>query len=525
MKYLVGFLYFLVSVAWLPAQERHALVIGNSDYEYSRDLENPDNDAQKMAEQLKAAGFSVTLLRDAKHERMESALKDFGRGLTPDSTALVFYAGHGIQVRGVSYLLPVDAEADAPETLKYEAVALNMVMDVLDKGGQGAGLKIVILDCCRDDPFGRKWRGSRTAAGTKGMAAPTSTPRGTVLCFATDPGDVAKDGAGSNSPYTTGLLTHLFAPGVELDRALRRAGAEVQKMTNREQNPWRNSNFNGEFTLVPASASATTTMRPPARPTPIPTPVPASPRPGNRQPGDKLEVNLGSGKTMVFRWCPPGEFQMGSPPSEEDRDDDETQHTVRLTKGFWMGQTEVTHGEYQAIEGENPSNFTGSEELPVEQVSWEDATGFVAELNRRFGSQLPAGHRFALPTEAQWEYACRAGTTSAYSFGNTLSNEQAHFGQGFSGKTKEVGSYPTNAWGLYDMHGNVWEWCQDWYGEDYPSGTVSDPNGPTDGSIRVHRGGSWSSYASVCRSAFASGSSPTVRINYLGFRVSVSSTQ
>ncbi len=266
MKSWVGLLTLLLIPTFLAtAQERHALVIGNSAYQHSRKLDNPVNDALKMSEQLNAAGFRVTLLRDASHERMETALKDFADDLTPASTALVFYAGHGIQVRGVSYLLPVDAVADAPETLKYEAVALDMALDLLDKNGQGAGLKIVILDCCRDDPFGQKWRGNRET-GSKGMAAPTSTPKGTVLCFATAPGDVAKDGFGSNSPYTSGLLQHLFAAGLELDIALRRAGAAVQQVTKGEQTPWRNSNFNGEFRLVPSTAQTQPSDHHPANP-------------------------------------------------------------------------------------------------------------------------------------------------------------------------------------------------------------------------------------------------------------------
>ncbi len=238
------------------AGQRLALVIGNGDYQFSRKLANPTNDAEKMGANLRSAGFKVTLLKDAVQEEIEQAMKDFSRELSPSDTALIFYAGHGVQVNGVSYLLPVDAEADAAETLKYEAVPLDMVLDLLDRGGKGASLKIVILDCCRDDPFGRGWRGSRSAASQTGLAAPTSTPKGTVLCFATDPGSVASDGASSNSPYTEGLLKHLFTPGLDIDMALRRAGTEVQSTTSGAQNPWRNSNFNGLFAVVPGANGA-----------------------------------------------------------------------------------------------------------------------------------------------------------------------------------------------------------------------------------------------------------------------------
>lgn len=243
--------------------DRFALVIGNSAYEHSRPLDNPKNDALALSARLQAAGFEAPPLLDLTHRQMEEKLKEFGAKLKPTSTALLFFAGHGMQVGGVTYLMPVDASADDETSIKYEAVSLEQVLDVMDQNGAGAGLKIVILDSCRDNPFGRGWRGSRSNAST-GLAAPSATPQGTILAFATDPGNVAADGLGSNSPYTTSLLEHLFTPGVEVDAAFRRVGANVQKLTSKKQNPWRNSNFNGEFSFIPgdapppAAATATT---------------------------------------------------------------------------------------------------------------------------------------------------------------------------------------------------------------------------------------------------------------------------
>jgi formylglycine-generating enzyme required for sulfatase activity len=168
------------------------------------------------------------------------------------------------------------------------------------------------------------------------------------------------------------------------------------------------------------------------------------------------------------------------------------------------------------VMGNNLSHFRGAT-LPVERASWNDAQQFVQRLNEL--GVAPAGFRFSLPTEAQWEYACRAGTTTAFSFGDTLTREQANFGVSI-GQTTEVGRFPANAWGLRDMHGNVSEWCQDWFG-DYPSGAVTDPTGPSTGSFRVHRGGCWNSLDIHCRSASRSGIDPTSRRAIIGLRIAL----
>ena len=164
--------------------------------------------------------------------------------------------------------------------------------------------------------------------------------------------------------------------------------------------------------------------------------------------------------------------------------------------------------------GNNRSHFKGGK-LPVEMVSWNDCQEFIKKLNDL--KVAPAGYKFSLPTEAQWEYACRAGTTTAYSFGNTLTREQANFG---GNQTKDVGSYPANAWGLRDMHGNVWEWCNDWY-DTYPSVSVVDPIGASTGSRRVIRGGGWDYLAVDCRSAYRDRSDPSIRFIHIGLRISL----
>ena len=216
-------------------------------------------------------------------------------------------------------------------------------------------------------------------------------------------------------------------------------------------------------------------------------------------------INIGSNYSALtdapleMIWVEPGSFMMGSPESEPQRDSDETQHQVTLTKGFWLGKFEVTQAQWLEVMSTSPSYFTG-DNLPVEQVHWGDAKNFCLNLlNKEALVRIPpTGYTYNLPTEAQWEYACRAGTTTATAYGDSLSSTQANFHGDYPynggadgpylGKTTNVGSYAANAWGFHDMHGNVAEWIQDTYGS-FPSAGVLDPIGPAIGSYRVPRGG------------------------------------
>ena len=195
-----------------------------------------------------------------------------------------------------------------------------------------------------------------------------------------------------------------------------------------------------------------------------------------------------------------------------------TAHKVTLTQAFHLGQHEVTQEQYEKVMGKNPSKFKGKQN-PVEMVSWNDAVEFCRKLSD-LPAEKSAGHVYRLPTEAEWEYACRAGTTTKYSFGDDASKleQYAWYDKNSDRRTHPVGEKKPNAWGLYDMHGNVWEWCQDWDG-DYPSGSVTDPTGAASGSVRVCRGGSWVSFSVNCRSAYRYWYSPDYRDYFLGFRV------
>jgi sulfatase modifying factor 1 len=241
-------------------------------------------------------------------------------------------------------------------------------------------------------------------------------------------------------------------------------------------------------------------------------------------------------------WCPAGRFLMGSPPGEPERRPDEDQVEVTLTKGFWVGKYEATQGQWKGVVGKLPGELTAElpdgDDYPVGNVNFAEAEDFcrkLTALGRRFGD-LPEGWEFRLPTEAEWEYACRAGTTTATAFGDKLGSGQANFkGKPYNGaepgpslgRAAKVGSYPANAWGLHDMHGNSFEWCRDWYHAKLPGGVDPDLYSAKataavnrDGGVsRVRRGGCWADAGWPCRSACRLRFEPERRYDHIGFRV------
>jgi len=246
-------------------------------------------------------------------------------------------------------------------------------------------------------------------------------------------------------------------------------------------------------------------------------------------------VDLNATVAMDMLWVPAGTFTMGSPTTEAGRNADrENEHNVSLTQGFYLGKYEVTQAQYEAVmtgntDGLNakPSQWPNNPNRPVEKVSWADAQIFLTRLNAQQSANIPAGWVYVLPTESQWEYACRAGTTTAYSWGNTIASSNANYnwdggandGNDFK-QTRDVAQYAANPWGFFDMQGNVWEWTADWYQAAYPTGNpVADPTGPASGSSRVSRGGSWGSDGTTLRSARRNANAPSGRYLGLGFRV------
>ena len=236
---------------------------------------------------------------------------------------------------------------------------------------------------------------------------------------------------------------------------------------------------------------------------------------------------------MRFVYIDPGTFMMGSPEEEHKpyRIENEYQHEVAITKGFFLGETEVTQGQWKAVMGTEPEiyyDFEGAH-WAVQRVSWNEAQEFVRRLNELEGNNL-----YRLPTEAEWEYACRAGTQTSYWTGDRITSDLENIGGWIHnddsqywqekirphGKPTAVGSYPANPWGLYDMHGNISEWTQDWYAEDYyQNSPKKDPQGPDTGEVRVLRGGSWTHSASLVRSASRFGYEPDIKPYDAGLRV------
>jgi formylglycine-generating enzyme required for sulfatase activity len=251
------------------------------------------------------------------------------------------------------------------------------------------------------------------------------------------------------------------------------------------------------------------------------------------------EPRMFASHKIKMRWCPPGTFRMGSPASDEDADDDETpQITVRLTRGYWLGQSEVTQGLWESVMGTTPWVEHGDTDYyrvganyPASYVNWDDAVSFCTKLTERerAGGRLPSGWSYQLPTEAEWEYACRAGSRTTYSFGDSIGSlgDYAWFEENAkdvgASYAHSVGTKKANDWGLQDMHGNVYEWCSDRYDSDYYSASSGrDPRGPQTGSVRVGRGGSWFVSAWFCRAANRYGIDPSSRSSVLGFRLSLS---
>jgi formylglycine-generating enzyme required for sulfatase activity len=257
------------------------------------------------------------------------------------------------------------------------------------------------------------------------------------------------------------------------------------------------------------------------------------PRPKEEAPKAAVEREVVNSIGMKLVYIPPGKFTMGSPADEKGRSKEEEEHEVEITKGFYLGVYEVTQSEYQEVMGANPSQFSAqrrgkdrvpipTNRFPVENVLWYEAKEFCEKLTA-MGKEREKKRVYRLPTEAEWEYACRggAGRKTPYHCGNTLSPSQANFENKVK-RTCEVGLYKPNGYGLYDMHGNVWEWCSDYYGEKYyATSPRRDPPGASEGPNRVVRGGSWLFGRGACRSADRHWAVPSARSGVIGFRVAL----
>jgi formylglycine-generating enzyme required for sulfatase activity len=406
-----------------------------------------------------------------------------------------------------------------------------------------AGRRLLIADCCRNDPNVARGRafGANITTG--------DLQDNTAALFACKSGQRAfEDPDAKHGVFTKAFLDAIANAGT----APLTAGALGDKLT--EDVEARSLELPGGKKQTPHCVSVGRVdllIRPRNRPKPsmLSAPFSAAEARAAQQAWAaysgqdvNLSIALGAGLKMQLVLIPPGEFLMGAPESEARGESDEKpQHRVRITKPFYLGMYEVTQAEWEAVMGNQPSYFSrggdgkdrvsglDTSRFPVERVSWEEATEFCRKLGAREGKP------YRLPTEAEWEYACRAGTTTPFHFGSMLNGDNANMDGNspygtmskgrYLGRPTDVGSYRANAFGLYDMHGNVWEWCSDRNESDYYSTSAAsgpDPTGPSEGSYRVFRGGGWYDVAADCRAADRNGFDPADRNGFVGFRLALS---
>ncbi|MDX2234715.1 MAG: SUMF1/EgtB/PvdO family nonheme iron enzyme [Hyphomonadaceae bacterium] len=580
-----------------PAPKRIALVIGNAAYTTPGwALANPVRDAQLIAQRLSALGFEVDPVMNASKATMDAAMQRFGaklRGAGADAVGVFYYAGHGLEHDGANLLVPVDVTANSVDDLRYQAPPMQFVLR--DMARAGNAVNIVILDACRNTPLP-----SGTRAGAAGgLADLDEAPPDVLIAYATRAGFTAPDNPNErNSVFTRTLADALASnPSDTVVNLFSQVQARVFAATGRAQRPefrsgllrapdWRfaaasaspvvapppaiafdprqaelaywNSccgsgaaaeDFEGYLAKVSAREfpgtyadtarrRAQTLRAPPVTSQPpISTPAVAV-QPPRAQTGQTIKDCAECPEMVVI---PAGSFVMGSAASEAGRSSDEgPQRTVQIGS-FAASKFEITFAQWDAcVAGGGCGGYRPADEgwgrgnQPVINVSWNDVQSYVTWINGRVG-----GQRYRLLSEAEWEYAARAGTSTAYSWGSDANGGCAHGNgadmaakredsswttstcdDGVGKRTAPVGRYAPNAFGLHDMHGNVWEWVQDCWIENYN-------NAPGDGSARetgscfyrVYRGGSWLNYPQFLRSALRFRSSPTIRYDDVGFRL------
>jgi formylglycine-generating enzyme required for sulfatase activity len=505
-----------------------ALVVGNSAYKEEWRLQNPVNDARDMRQALESLGFEVRSAENADLAEIESAIRSFTSSLRPGDVAFFFYSGHGMQIDGENYLVPTDFDAANAVEAKHKCYSANLLLDLMIESG--AKLNVVVLDACRSNPF-------RQAKSLERGLAAMNAGGGALIAYATAPGDVAGDNpVERNGLYTKHLLEAMRVPGLEIEGVFKLAREAVYRASNQKQLPWTASSVVGEFVLNPVSGDIQNPLAEQAygvlkitvnlaeaeilidgRRVGVSTGpqtliLPRMPvgyhtvtvrKEGHKSDVVDQQTAIHKGKAteleawlvaekitdsigMELRIIPAGFFMMGTDADDKAGAEDETPlHRVEISKPFYIGVYEVTQGQYEAVMGENPSNFKGGRR-PVESVSRHDAEEFCRRLSEKEGAT------YRLPTEAEWEYAARAGTSTRYYWGTGIDGRYAWYDDNSGKQTHDVGLKLPNPWGLYDVSGNVWEWCEDWYDHDYYNRSpLSDPLNLTTGENCVARGGSW----------------------------------
>jgi formylglycine-generating enzyme required for sulfatase activity len=535
-----------------------AFLVGVATYDFAfENLQFPERDVAELAQALRDGGFEVVVLtgsargkdratRKIIEERLAALLDgggDEAKTVRKGDVVLVALSGHGLQMevadatapggkREDAFFCPVDALRNRPATLLG---LTHLLDDVLAPRGCRS---LLLVDACRDifDPN----------KGSKGVEGRDMALKGeTAVLFSCGRGEKSWESKEAGH----GVFTHAVLRGLR-EGAARKGEVTWSALVADVQDEMASEEFRKLIpagytqTPIPTSGQMPRTVLIPRVRVERPALLDCTEAKGTLQPlvrakqaqeawakylgrAVEEEHEIAPGVKMQFVLVPPGKFVMGSPEGEKGRDTDEVQHEVTLTRPFYLGRYEVTQAQYDAVAGRNPRPFETAD-VPVGRVSWKEADAFAGALTK----ERRDGLVFRLPTEAEWEYSCRGGRPSSMPFGigdgTSLSSDQANFDgnspYGGAGKGKylmeraRVGSYPPNAFGLHDMHGNVWEWCADWY-DVYPMGKVTDPSGPASAFGRVIRGGGWNRDGSDCRASSRYRHEPSTRLSTLGFRV------
>ncbi|MCL2179525.1 MAG: SUMF1/EgtB/PvdO family nonheme iron enzyme [Treponema sp.] len=533
------FIFTLIILIAVPAvysqqnvssPQKFALVIGNGNYSAFGSLQNAVNDANDISSALQNIGFTVDRVLNANRVQMVEAITRFKNALSRsrNSYGFFFYAGHAVQFNGVNFLIPATADIPNANYLGDMAISVQTMLSELNDAGNE--LNIIVLDACRDFPAA--W--SRSVS--RGLNVVSNQPADSIIVYATSAGSVASDGTGRNGLFTSHLLTQLRTPGLTVREVFDRTGSAVARASNRSQIPAIYSQYFDDAYLGSRPAAPTPSPAVTVQPTPSPVVTPA-PVAAVQPPAPRPSSSIVSNDLVHIQG---GTFMMGVSASEAGYIrgvDTPWQVTV---SSFMISRYEITNRELMGIRqpSQREYDFYTPEELnsPAVNISWIDAIEYcnmrsgIEELTpvytiRGSGSNLTVrwnrnANGYRLPTEAEWEYACRAGTTTAYNTGSTISDNTGWYADN-SGNAMHplpVGQKPANAWGLYDMHGNATEWCWDRHGV-YPTRASTDPTGASSGTYRVLRGGSISSSSIDITSSYREIDSRTYGSQYNGFRV------
>ena len=513
MKYLKKFLLcctlFAFTAAAVTAQEaKNALLIANGDY--ARDmgpLKEPIPESWSLKSALESIGFKVMLVQNADLDGMRGALKAF-KEKTKNAGGIAFfhYGGHAMQIKGANYLIPLKAVLDDEEDVSYRCLRVDELMQSM-KGDSN----VVVLDSCRNNPFAQS---AHRGGGERGLAAIGIKPKNSIIVYSASEGNTAQDGV--FTPILTKRITEKNRTFSDILISIRN---EVQTATSGKQNPGEYRELTQPIYLAGFDASVPVQQAvytPPVR------------QENRNNTGDRTYRVNGVSFTMK-----PIAAVQGAVLGDNSQNDNQ-EHSVSLS-AYYIGQTEVTQELWRAVMGSNPSEFTTSVKNPVEKVSWYDCIEFCNELTAEImgeehcvytirGSSVTADFSqkgFRLPTEAEWEYAAMGGRYHTYAGTNneSLLKDYAWYNTNSGGKTHKVGTKQANKYGIYDMSGNVAEWCWDWFSSGTPTSGQSDPRGAASGSGRVFRGGSWNGDAGGTARAIRHFFYPDYRYNYRGLRV------